>query len=95
MSRRSKPLVLLVTLAVALMGCGTGQQSAAPSSGAPSSPGTSGPAGSPDASQPLADISGAIEIGARLGCEPFPCEPEEGAEGAADEIAWGLYPEFG
>jgi multiple sugar transport system substrate-binding protein len=95
MSRRSKPLVLLVTLAVALMGCGTGQQSAAPSSGAPSSPGTSGPAGSPDASQPLADISGAIEIGARLGCEPFPCEPEEGAEGAADEIAWGRYREFG
>jgi multiple sugar transport system substrate-binding protein len=92
---RSALPALITVLALVASACGTGS-SPSPSGTGSSAPTSSGAAPSGDGgSQAPADISGAIEIGARLGCDPFPCEPEEGAEGAADEIAWGRYREFG
>ena len=56
------------------------------------------PAGSPDASgQPSpsgAAISGTLQIGARYGCEPAPCEPDPEQEGVSDEIAYTRYNVF-
>jgi multiple sugar transport system substrate-binding protein len=92
MSRRSLPLVLLVLVALVAVGCGTGQGTASP--GAPGSPGAESPrtGGSPAASAPAPALSGTLQVGAKYGCEPAPCEPS--GEGAADEIAYTRYNEF-
>ena len=92
MARRS-PLVLLTVIAILAAACGTGQQTTAPSASAAATPG-----GSPDASgEPSpsgAAISGSLQIGARYGCTPAPCEPDPEQEGVSDEIAYTRYNVF-
>jgi multiple sugar transport system substrate-binding protein len=63
---------------------GSADTSAEPSASAGGSPAGS-PAGS---SAPVgqADISGALLVGTKMGCEPLPCVPE--GEGVADEIGY-------
>lgn len=91
MAQRSLPISLLTVVAVLAVACGGGNQTAAPSAGG-ATPGASAPAGSaPAGSGEAPAVSGELQIGARLGCEPAPCEPEEGAEGVADEIAYTRY----
>jgi multiple sugar transport system substrate-binding protein len=92
MSRHSLPVALVMSIALLAAACGGGNQSpgtsAAPpatsGTGASASPGGSAPAASADAPA----ISGTLQIGGRYGCEPAPCVPAEGTEGAADEIAY-------
>ncbi len=91
MVQRSLPITLLTVVALLAVACGGGNQTAAPSAGG-ATPGASAPAASaPTGSAGAPAVSGDLQIGARLGCEPAPCEPEEGAEGAADEIAYTRY----
>jgi multiple sugar transport system substrate-binding protein len=88
MSRRFLPLVLLTVVAVIGTACTSGQ-----SQSPGTSPGGGGPSASVGSVAPPA-ISGDLQVGARMGCEPVPCEPEEGAEGVADEIAYVRYNTF-
>jgi multiple sugar transport system substrate-binding protein len=97
MSRQSLPIALVMIVALLVAACGSGNET--PGASAPAATtggGASAPVGSPGAASPgaRADISGALEIDARYGCEPAPCEPEEGAEGVADEIAYVRYNVF-
>jgi multiple sugar transport system substrate-binding protein len=96
LTRRSSSIAAALVLSLVVAACGgdsgATQSPAAPggsapaaSPGAPSSPGASQGAGS-------ADISGELQVGARYGCEPAPCEPS--GEGAADEIAYTRYNVF-
>jgi multiple sugar transport system substrate-binding protein len=89
MPSRSLPSVLLVVMAMVATACGpTANNSPGPGGSAGtggSSPGTGGGSAAP------VDVSGDLEIGAKLGCSPAPCEPETGKEGAADEIAYTRY----
>ncbi len=88
MVQRSLPFSLLTVVAVLAVACGGGNQTAAPSAGG-ATPGASAPTGSAPAGSPAAvDISGTLQVGGRYGCEPAPCVPAEGTEGAADEIAY-------
>ncbi|HYH92263.1 MAG TPA: extracellular solute-binding protein [Candidatus Saccharimonadales bacterium] len=101
MSRRSLSIALLMCVALIATACGSGSQSpSAP--GAASEPAPAGsaeassaasPAGSAEASPAgsgaaVPAISGTLQVGGRYGCEPAPCVPAEGTEGAADEIAY-------
>ena len=93
MSRRSLLPALIATMAIVAAACGpqaTGSPGAGQTTGPGASPGTS-PGG---ATAAPVEVTGDLEIGARLGCTPEPgvgCEPAEGAEGAADEIAYTRY----
>ena len=96
MLSRSLPPVLLVIVALAATACGPTANNS-PGTGGGSSAGTGGASagtGGGGSAAP-ADISGDLEIGAKLGCSPFPCKPEADAEGAADEIAYTRYNVFG
>jgi multiple sugar transport system substrate-binding protein len=83
--------VLLVLIALVAAACGGGGGTASP--GGTTGPGgqSQEPGGSP-ASQAPAELSGTLQVGARYGCEPAPCEPS--GEGAADEIAYTRYNVF-
>jgi multiple sugar transport system substrate-binding protein len=85
-------LISVVALIAVACGNNSGTPGAAtPAGSAPvATGGASAPVGSPDASAGTGtvDISGALQVGARYGCEPAPCVPAEGAEGAADEIGY-------
>jgi multiple sugar transport system substrate-binding protein len=97
MSNRSLPLALFLVLALVATACTGSQQSPSASGAGPSGSGAaaSGPTGSADGgSAPPMELSGDLQVGARLGCEPLPCTPEEGAEGVADEIAYTRYNVF-
>ena len=95
-TRRSSGLALSAVLALVVAACSTTEGTPAASAPAPdgsapaASPGGSAPAGSPGAGG--ADISGDLQVLARYGCEPAPCEPS--GEGAADEIAYTRYNVF-
>lgn len=91
MLSRSLPTALLVTVALLATACSNQAQS---TGGTGASPGAGGTQGTEQSAAPV-EISGDLEIGAKLGCSPFPCTPEEGAEGAADEIAYTRYNVFG
>jgi multiple sugar transport system substrate-binding protein len=85
---RSLPAVLLVIVALLAAACGpTAESSAGPGASTGTGGGSPGTGGS---AAPV-DISGDLEIGAKLGCSPAPCTPEAGKEGAADEIAYTRY----
>ena len=90
-NRRSTGLAMATILAVVVAACGSGQQTPGPGSQPPASDGASAP---PPASVAPAEISGDLQVGARMGCDPLPCTPEEGAEGVADEIAYTRYNVF-
>jgi multiple sugar transport system substrate-binding protein len=90
MTRRSLPLVLVVS--AALIGSACGQQTQSP--GTSASPGGGGPSGSPGGSPAAPALSGTLQVGARYGCEPAPCTPDPEAEGVADEIAYTRYNVF-
>ncbi|HSK51532.1 MAG TPA: extracellular solute-binding protein [Clostridia bacterium] len=92
LTRRSSSIAAALVLSLVVAACG-GDSGTTQS---PAAPDGSGPAASPGApSSPGAvDVSGPLQIGARYGCEPAPCEPEEGAEGVADEIAYVRYNTF-
>jgi multiple sugar transport system substrate-binding protein len=97
MSRRNVlPVALLSIVALVAVACGNGSQSASPGGSAPAATSdASAPAGSPGASSGTGTaVSGPLQVGGRYGCEPAPCEPEEGAEGVADEIAYVRYNVF-
>jgi multiple sugar transport system substrate-binding protein len=93
MPRRSLAPALLVVVALLTTACTGGNETASPASpgtgGSPAagSPGTS-PAGSPGAPS----LSGPLQVGARMGCSPLPCEPS--GDGVADEIAYTRYNTF-
>lgn len=91
MLSRSLPTALIVIVALLATACSNQPQS---TGGPGASPGTGGTQGTGASAAPV-EISGDLEIGAKLGCSPFPCTPEEGAEGAADEIAYTRYNVFG
>jgi multiple sugar transport system substrate-binding protein len=90
MARRSSPLVLLTVVAILAAACSSGQQS--PGTSGAASPGTSG-AAPPSAGGSVAapELSGTLQVGAKYGCEPAPCEPDPEEEGVADEIAYTRY----
>ena len=94
MLSRSLPPALLVIVALIATACGPSASSGpGGSSGTGPTSGTGGTPAAPGSVAP-AEITGDLEIGAKLGCTPFPCTPEEGAEGAADEIAYTRYNVF-
>jgi multiple sugar transport system substrate-binding protein len=93
MSRNALPALLAIValLATACSNTNESPGASAPAGSAPAATSdASAPAGSPGASGSTgsADISGTLQVGARYGCEPAPCVPAEGAEGAADEIGY-------
>ena len=101
MSRRSAPFAFLVVAALLLTACSSNQGSSAPSAGggaasAPAastggSPAESGGAGG-SATAGGKPISGALQVGAKYGCKPIPCQPT--GDAAADEIAVTRYDVF-
>ena len=86
LTRRPLGLAMALVLSLVVAACSTSEGTPAASAPAPggsvpaASPGGSAPAGSPGAGG--ADISGDLQVLARYGCEPAPCEPS--GEGAAD-----------
>ena len=93
MSRHSMTGALIMVVALLATACGTTNQSpgaSAPpaSDGAGASASASADTSGPPASAEAPAISGNLQIGGRYGCEPAPCVPAEGTEGAADEIAY-------
>jgi multiple sugar transport system substrate-binding protein len=84
-------MVLLIAASLMAAACSAGGQSpSAPAASGAASPDAS--ASAPGASPGGAAVSGPLQIGARYGCEPAPCEPS--GEGAADEIAYTRYNVF-
>jgi multiple sugar transport system substrate-binding protein len=96
LTRRPLGLAMALVLSLVVAACSTSEGTPAASAPAPggsapaASPGGSAPAGSPGAGG--ANISGDLQVLARYGCEPAPCEPS--GEGAADEIAYTRYNVF-
>jgi multiple sugar transport system substrate-binding protein len=89
MSRRSLPPVILTIVSLLAVACGGGTQNS-PGAGATQGPGGGSPGAGPTggASAAPMELSGDLQVGAKLGCSPAPCTPEEGAEGVADEIGY-------
>jgi multiple sugar transport system substrate-binding protein len=95
MSPRSLPIALLATVAIIVSACGgnNGSPGTGGSGGTGATPGGTSGAGASSGTASAAPIaiSGDLKIGGKLGCKPAPCKPAEGAEGAADEIAYTRY----
>src|SRR5215212_8908226 len=94
MLSRSLPAALLVIVALVATACGPTGNNSPGTGGSSAGTGGSSPGAGGGGSAPPAEISGDLEIGAKLGCSPAPCKPEKGKEGAADEIAYTRYNAF-
>ena len=105
MPGRSRPLVLIMAVSLLAAACGSSSGTPGASAGgggasagasAPAGgsavPGGSAAAGSPAASGGGQALTGTLQVGAKYGCKPVPCEPT--GEGAADEIAVTRYNVF-
>ncbi|HEX5013347.1 MAG TPA: extracellular solute-binding protein [Candidatus Limnocylindrales bacterium] len=98
MPRRSLPLVIVMLVALVGASCGSSNQTPATSGGT----GASAPpaaSGAPGGSQPAGSgaaggATGDLLVGAKYGCKPAPCEPDQSQEGVADEIAYVRYNAF-